>query len=106
MKVEKSERGFEYLMHKGYPDPDLTRLASESSAINTDYEDGMDIPGSSFLWIGANHHLNRAEVQQFIHHLTHWVQHGTLNTRRSEERRVGKECRYRWSPEHQKRQRR
>ncbi len=81
MKVEKSERGFEFLMHKGYPDPASTRIASESSVIGN-YEDSMDIPGSSYLWIGDNHHLNRAEVQQLIHHLTHWVQHGTLNTRK------------------------
>jgi hypothetical protein len=83
MNVEKSERGFENLMHSSYPAKATgggapARLAGQSSAIG-DYEDSWERPGSSFLWIGQQHHLNREEVDRFARHLLEWVATGKLN---------------------------
>jgi hypothetical protein len=79
MKIVRSDRGFFFLMHPTYlPPHDEGRLASESSAIG-DYDDSMDNPGSSFLWIGDDHHLNREEVKEFIQHLRQWLKTGRLD---------------------------
>lgn len=82
MKVTKSERGFEFLEHDVYP-PDAdelySRLASQSSALDMEYE-GNAQPGSSYLWIGQNHHLNRKQVEQFVAHLQSWLETGQLET--------------------------
>jgi hypothetical protein len=78
MRLEKSERGFMFLLHEQYRTPhEDDRLASESSAIG-DYPDSFDRPGSSFLWIGDNHHLNREEVAEFVSHLQRWLNTGRL----------------------------
>jgi hypothetical protein len=78
MKLTKSDRGFEFLNHDTYENkPKAGRLASQSSAIG-DYEDSLDRPGTSFLWIGNDHHLNREEVRQFVAHLTAWLKTGSL----------------------------
>ena len=53
------------------------RLIQESSAIG-DYEDSMDNPGSSYLWVGEVHHLNREEVSTLIAFMQHWLDHGRL----------------------------
>lgn len=78
MKVTISGRGFEFLTHPAYTPPNEDkRLASQSSAIG-DYDDAMSRPGSSFLWIGDVHHLNREEVAQFIEYLKRWLATGYL----------------------------
>lgn len=79
------DRGFRWLEHPPYPTdrnlrdtrPVMQRLASESSALG-DYDDAYDRPGSSFLWIGEHHHLNREEVAEFVAHLTVWMSTGRL----------------------------
>lgn len=79
MKINKSDRGFEFLDHEVYPpgaDHD-SRLASQSSVVG-DYEDSFERPGSSALWVGMHHHLNREEVAQFVSHLQHWLDTGKL----------------------------
>lgn len=79
MNVILSVRGFDFLVHPAYP-PDSdksTRLASASSAVG-DYPDAMDRPGTSFLWIGDNHHLDREEVAAFVQHLQAWLATGRL----------------------------
>lgn len=81
MKVIKNERGFPCLMHNAYlPNEreERSKLAAQSSAVG-DYHDSFDRPGTSFLWIGYHHHLNREEVRQFIKHLQAWVDTGSLN---------------------------
>lgn len=90
MKVEKNGRGFDVLVHSEYPNneqvahPDYpnnmpqTRVVQQSSAIG-DYEDSFDKPGSSYLWLGEKHHLNREEVAQVVEHLRHWLKTGWLD---------------------------
>lgn len=77
MKIETTSRGFNALLHEAYPAVDLIRLAVESSAVG-DYPDSLDNPGSSFLWIGQHHHLNREEVKEFCDYLQRWLETGSL----------------------------
>jgi hypothetical protein len=80
MKVTKTERGFQWLEHpvyEGVHDAKNDRFACQSSAIG-DYDDSFAKPGSSFLWIGENHHLNREEVAEFVKHLNQWLKTGKL----------------------------
>jgi hypothetical protein len=78
MKTVKDARGFIVVTHEGYVDyPTERRLVQESSAVG-DYDDSFDIPGSSYLWVGDKHHLNREEVQELVEILQHWLSHKTL----------------------------
>ena len=81
MEVVNSDRGFEFLLHPAYLPQNRKkvgdRLASQSSAVG-DYDDSLDRPGSSFLWVGDNHHLNREEVAQLAKHLKSWLHTGSL----------------------------
>jgi len=78
MKLEKTNRGFEWIGHPDYLTNEPTRLVSQSSVIGN-YEDSVDRPGSSFLWIGPDHHLNREEVTNLIAALQSWVETGSLS---------------------------
>lgn len=85
MNITKSNRGFEFLKHDAYLPEDReehSKLASQSSAIDLDY-DGNSQPGSSYLWIGEHHHLNREEVAIFITHLQAWLDTGYLSGKES-----------------------
>lgn len=76
LKAEKTARGFPWIEHPAYVPPhDPKRLVSASSAVG-DYEDAYDRPGSSFLWIGEHHHLNREQVAELVEHLTAWLETG------------------------------
>ena len=79
LRVEKSDRGFTFILCEPYLARDLEhqRVASESSAIG-DYDDAIENPGSSFLWIGDYHHLNREQVAQLVGHLQGWLETGEL----------------------------
>lgn len=77
MKEETTDRGFQVVTHPGYASGHVCRVVGQSSAIG-DYEDSMERPGSSFLWIGENHHLNREEVEQLKQNLVHWLRSGKL----------------------------
>lgn len=81
MKFVRTERGFGLLKHPSHSDPpeDL-RLAQHSSAVG-DYDDSFDRPGTSYLWIGDKHHLNREEVAEFVRHLQSWLDTGSLETK-------------------------
>jgi hypothetical protein len=79
MTVAKTERGFELIEHASYTNAgEAQRLVQQSSAINFDAPDGVDKPGTSYLWIGHYHHLSRAEVRDLITHLQAWVGTGSL----------------------------
>jgi hypothetical protein len=78
MELTRSERGFEFVIHPAYVPPhDSEKLVSQSSAIG-DYPDSMERPGSSYLWIGYHHHLNREEVAKLAEHLRAWLATGSL----------------------------
>ena len=79
MICETTARGFGVVKSEKYQNEpgQWERLIQESSAIG-DYEDAMDKPGSSFLWVGDHHHLNREEVQELIERMQHWLATGRL----------------------------
>lgn len=83
MVLELTSRGFQALFHEAYP-PSSTgheaRLVQQSSAIGN-YPDSLEKPGSSFLWVGEEHHLNREEVTELRDILTHWLKTGELAER-------------------------
>lgn len=73
-----THRGFIAVMHEKYAEQgEMTRLIQESSAIG-DYPESLIIPGSSYLWVGRDHHLNREEVAELITRMQHWLKTGML----------------------------
>lgn len=80
MKKDTTARGFQVVAHDGYDTDEsrgLRRLVGESSAIGV-YEDSLDRPGSSYLWVGRDHHLNREEVAELVKYLQTWLATGRL----------------------------
>ena len=77
MQVEMTDRGFFVHLYPEYISGKLARVVGESSAIG-DYNDSMDKPGSSYLWIGEKHHLDREEVRQLRRLLGRWLRNGRL----------------------------
>ena len=79
--LSRTGRGFEILKHPAYPPKpngdQETRLAQQSSAVG-DYDDSFDRPGTSFLWIGDGHHLNRDEVRELARRMNAWLETGSL----------------------------
>jgi len=70
MKGIRTQRGFVGVWETAYLDDGNDRLIAESSAIG-DNEDSLEKPGSSFLWVGADHHLNREQVAELIARMQH-----------------------------------
>jgi hypothetical protein len=79
MKTAKTNRGFRLIVEEKYQnEPDeFTRLIQESSAVGS-YDDSFDNPGSSYLWIGNDHHLNREQAVELIEHLQYWIENKRL----------------------------
>lgn len=77
LKVTRTQRGFTVVDYPSYPENEMKRLVQASSAIG-DYEDSFEIPGSSYLWIGCDHHLDREEVKELIDVMQHWLDHKRL----------------------------
>lgn len=78
MKYKKTDRGFGAVTHPSYAnEPEEVRLVQESSAVG-DYVDSLDRPGSSFLWVGRDHHLNREEAAELVTYLNSWLATGRL----------------------------
>jgi len=71
LKLTKGGRGFEYLCREVGGGEDSLRVLQQSSAIG-DYDDSFDVPGSSFLWVGEHHHLNREEITELSKYLVDW----------------------------------
>lgn len=88
MLLERSDRGFELITHPVYsgvnPARPEARVVQASSAIGG-YEDSFEKPGSSFLWVGENHHLNREEVTLLVKHLQAWLATGSLEVNSDKE---------------------
>lgn len=84
MTLSTTDRGFTRIEHPIWPLMDsVARLVQESSSIGN-YEDAMNRPGSSFLWIGEHFHLNRRQVAELISHLQRWLATGRLALREKE----------------------
>jgi hypothetical protein len=84
MRYVRTQRGFEQVLHDYYPPQTpvvLTRLVQQSSVVGN-YEDAMERPGSSALWLGENHHLSREEVAELRDRLTLWLATGSLRLQR------------------------
>jgi len=78
VKHVTTERGFQRIESAAYLSPAvLARVAQQSSVIG-DYTDSFDRPGTSALWVGSEHHLNREEVAELRDALTHWLDTGKL----------------------------
>jgi hypothetical protein len=78
MTNETTERGFQRITHREYPHgEEEPRIVQQSSAIGC-YHDSFDKPGSSFLWIGKSHRLNREEVAELVERMKHWLATGRL----------------------------
>ena len=78
MEAIRTNRGFIGIIHPVYPQgAGSDHLIWESSVIG-DYENSFDVPGSSFLWVGEFHHLNREEVAELIKRMQYWLDNGRL----------------------------
>ena len=77
MRTIKTDRGFKIIEHPTYPGNDPDRLVQESAAVGG-YDDSADRPGSSFLYVGAEHHLDRGQIALLITALQHWLDHKCL----------------------------
>ncbi len=78
MKAHQTDRGFVYIQHSIYANAKAeARLVGESSNVG-DYKDSLENPGSSALWVGTSHHLNREEVADLIRRMQHWLDHKRL----------------------------
>ena len=79
MRIERPGRGFEVIYFPVYADPRgrLSRLVGQSSAIDNTHR-GFDNPGSSFLWVGSEHHLSREEAEELARRILQWVNTGSL----------------------------
>ena len=80
MKAVKIDRGFIVVECEEYISDQPARLIGESSAIGL-YNDAWDNPGSSFLWIGEDHHLNREEVKELIDRMQYWLDNKRLEVK-------------------------
>ena len=75
-ETDRQFRGVQEWMYAENP-PKESRILQESSAIG-DYPDSMEQPGSSFLWVGEHHHLNREQIVELIGHMQHWLDTGRI----------------------------
>ena len=76
--TQYTNRGFILVEHPSYPGCETKRLIQESSAALGKYPDCFHNPGSSALWIGKDHHLDREEVAELIRRLQHWLDNKRL----------------------------
>lgn len=78
--VSSTSYGFRVVAHPVYSssigcESDVARLIQEDSAIgDCDY----NIPGSSYLWVGSKHRLDREEVRELVGLMSHWLEHKRL----------------------------
>lgn len=79
MHSETTERGFRQIRHEKHQNMPVVQpiLVLESSAIG-EYEDSFQNPGSSYLWVGRDHHLDREQVGELISALQYWLENKRL----------------------------
>ena len=77
MKKEQTDRGFVVIKENNYPDRNEVRLLQESSAVGN-YEDSLDNPGSSHLWVGSDFHLDRDQIKEMMTYMQYWLDNKRL----------------------------
>lgn len=80
MKEETTPWGFQLIAHPEYitGPPTERRLVQQSSAILGDDDRAWEQPGSSALFVGDHHHLDREQVGELVKYLQHWLETGRL----------------------------
>src|SRR3712207_2033152 len=79
------------LLNRTYETPNMEKLARQGMVFTQAYATPISSPTRCSLLTGSN---------AARHRVTNWSLERNVMTDRSEERRVGKECRSRWSPYH------
>lgn len=80
MRIRKTERGLVVIEEETYlGTPGVYRRLIQESSIIGDHEDSHDIPGSSYLWVGRDHHLDRGQVAELIGYLQYWIDNKRLH---------------------------
>jgi hypothetical protein len=77
--LKRTDRGFNFVVTS----PNLEvreRVVQESSSVG-EYDDALDRPGSSYLWVGPHHRLDREEVAALVTYLQCWLATGRLRPR-------------------------
>ena len=77
MEIVTTSRGFRVLQHPSFICQQKVQLLAEASAMGP-YPDSVDNPGSSYLWIGHAHRLDREEVTLLIRQMQHWLDYKRL----------------------------
>jgi hypothetical protein len=77
-KLKTTNRGFNLIETLTHPNKSIKAILQESSKIG-DYQDSMEKPGSSYLWINEDFHLNREEVLELVEIMLQWLKNGKLN---------------------------
>lgn len=78
MKLTTTERGFERIEHPIHKAHRVdSRLIQQSSAVGH-YPDSLLRPGTSFVWVGDKHHLNREQALELAYRLIAWAETGSL----------------------------
>jgi len=85
MRSRRTQRGFIVVKHPTYGSETVSeqRLIQESSAIseetmNRPYGHRLARAGTSFLWVGEDHHLDRREVWGLVRRMVRWLAVGRL----------------------------
>lgn len=77
MEFVTTERGFRAIEALAYLENEVLVLVQESSRVGN-YDDALRKPGSSFLWVGRDHHLSREEVKILMDAMGEWLKTGRL----------------------------
>ncbi len=73
MEITRTSLGFGVVEHPSHPAHKMLRIVQESFMGKS-----CDEPGSSYLWIGEHHRLDRDEVSELNAILTRWLATGRL----------------------------
>lgn len=80
MNLIQTDRGFEVLEHDVYASqPPAKSTIVQQSCVIRSFAGAYAFPGSSCLWIGKDHHLDRNEVRELVGFLQQWLETGTLS---------------------------
>ena len=97
----KNFRGRRYGNNFGHPIKTTNNVAMESGSVSKQQEAPLPVPvQGGYLLVAPEKIVYCKAAGNYTHIFLSDGKELTLSKRRSEERRVGKECRSRWSPYH------